>query len=96
MLLVAFLNMVSAMLIILLEKTSMIGLLKALGMRNRAVQHIFMLRSLASYGAVCCGGMRSGRGLRCCSDIPGSYGSTARGICSPGFRFISDGTGGSP
>lgn len=47
MLLVAFLNMVSAMLIILLEKTSMIGLLKALGMRNRAVQHIFMLRSLA-------------------------------------------------
>src|SRR5699024_10475580 len=38
MLLVAFLNMVSAMLIILLEKTSMIGVLKALGMRNGAVQ----------------------------------------------------------
>ena len=34
MLLVAFLNMVSAMLIILLEKTSMIGMLKALGMRK--------------------------------------------------------------
>lgn len=47
MLLVAFLNMVSAMLIILLEKTSMIGVLKALGMRNRAVQKVFMLRSLA-------------------------------------------------
>lgn len=46
MLLVAFLNMVSAMLIILLEKTSMIGILKALGMRNRAVQKVFMLRSL--------------------------------------------------
>ncbi|HIW98012.1 MAG TPA: ABC transporter permease [Candidatus Tidjanibacter gallistercoris] len=47
MLLVAFLNMVSAMLIILLEKTSMIGVLKALGMRNGAVQKVFLLRSLA-------------------------------------------------
>lgn len=46
MLLVAFLNMVSAMLIILLEKTSMIGVLKALGMRNRDVQKVFMLRSM--------------------------------------------------
>lgn len=46
MLLVAFLNMLSAMLIILLEKTSMIGVLKALGMRNGAVQKIFILRSL--------------------------------------------------
>lgn len=46
MLLVAFLNMLSAMLIILLEKTSMIGVLKALGMRNKAVQKIFILRSL--------------------------------------------------
>lgn len=45
MLLVAFLNMVSAMLIILLEKTSMIGVLKALGMRNRNVQKVFILRS---------------------------------------------------
>lgn len=46
MLAVAFLNMVSAMLIILLEKTSMIGILKALGMRNRDVQRVFMLRSM--------------------------------------------------
>lgn len=46
MLLVAFLNMVSAMLIILLEKTSMIGILKALGMRNWDVQKVFMLRSM--------------------------------------------------
>ena len=45
MLLVAFLNMVSAMLIILLEKTSMIGMLKALGMRNRAIRTVFILRS---------------------------------------------------
>lgn len=46
MILVAFLNMVSALLIILLEKTSMIGVLKALGMRNRDVQRVFVLRSL--------------------------------------------------
>lgn len=46
MLTVAFLNMVSAMLIILLEKTSMIGILKTLGMRNRDVQQVFLLRSM--------------------------------------------------
>lgn len=46
MLLVALLNMISAMLIILLEKTSMIGTLKALGMRNGAVRRIFLIRSL--------------------------------------------------
>ena len=33
------------MLIILLEKTSMIGMLKALGMRNRAIRTVFILRS---------------------------------------------------
>jgi lipoprotein-releasing system permease protein len=46
MLLVALLNMISAMLIILLEKTSMIGILKSLGMRNGAVRRIFLIRSL--------------------------------------------------
>lgn len=46
MLLVALLNMISAMLIILLEKTSMIGLLKALGMTNWSIQKVFIFRSL--------------------------------------------------
>lgn len=46
MLLVSLLNMISALLIILLEKTSMIGILKALGMTNGGVQKIFLLRSL--------------------------------------------------
>lgn len=46
MLAVALLNMISAMLIIMLEKTSMIGILKALGMRNGAVQKIFLYSSL--------------------------------------------------
>lgn len=45
MLLVALFNMVSALLIILLERTQMIGILKALGMTNRALRRMFILRS---------------------------------------------------
>ncbi len=45
MLLVALMNMVSALLIILLERTSMIGVLKALGMTNGALQKMFVIRS---------------------------------------------------
>ncbi len=45
MLLVALFNMVSALLIILLERTPMIGVLKALGMDNRALQKTFVIRS---------------------------------------------------
>lgn len=45
MLVVALFNMISALLIILLERTSMIGTLKALGMNNRALQKIFLIRS---------------------------------------------------
>lgn len=45
MLLVSLLNMVAAMLIILLERTGMIGVLKALGMDNRGLQRIFLIRS---------------------------------------------------
>ena len=45
MLLVAVFNMIAAMLIILLEKTSLIGILKALGMNNGAIQRMFIYRS---------------------------------------------------
>lgn len=45
MLTVALISMISALLIILLERTSMIGILKALGMRSGAVRKIFILRS---------------------------------------------------
>lgn len=45
MLLVALFNMISALLIILLERTSMIGILKALGMSNRSLQKMFVIRS---------------------------------------------------
>ena len=45
MIIVALFNMVTALLIILLEKTSMIGILKTLGMTNRGLQKIFLLRA---------------------------------------------------
>ncbi len=45
MLLVALLNMISALLIILLERTRMIGVLKAIGMSNPALQKMFLIRS---------------------------------------------------
>ncbi len=45
MLLVALFNMIAALLIILLERTPMIGVLKALGMGNRALQKLFVIRS---------------------------------------------------
>lgn len=47
MIAVAFLNMGAALLIILLEKTRMIGLLKALGMTDGALRLVFVLRSAA-------------------------------------------------
>lgn len=43
MLAVALLNMISALLIIIFERIRMIGTLKALGMRNGAVQRVFLL-----------------------------------------------------
>lgn len=45
MLLVALFNMTSALLILVLERTRMIGLLKALGMGNRQILKIFLYRA---------------------------------------------------
>lgn len=45
MLIVAFFNMTSALLVLVLERTRMIGLLKALGMRNGALRRIFLYRA---------------------------------------------------
>lgn len=47
MLIVALLNMISALLIIIFEKIQMIGVLKALGMRDGSIQRIFLWRSLS-------------------------------------------------
>ena len=45
MILVSLFNMISALLIILLERTSMIGILKSLGMNNLSLQRLFVIRS---------------------------------------------------
>lgn len=46
MLAVALLNMITALLIIIFERIKMIGTLKALGMRNRNIQRVFLWCSL--------------------------------------------------
>lgn len=45
MLTVAFFNMTSALLILVMERTRMIGLLKSLGMRNAVLRRIFLYRA---------------------------------------------------
>lgn len=59
MLLVAGINMISALLILILERTQTIGLFKAFGMQNRDIRRLFMLTG--SYIAVV--GMLIGNGL---------------------------------
>lgn len=46
MVIVAGINMISALLILILEKTNMIGILKALGLRNANLRNIFLLNAL--------------------------------------------------
>ena len=46
MVLVAGINMISALLILILEKTNMVGILKALGLANKSVRVIFFNVSL--------------------------------------------------
>lgn len=51
MLIVAVINMISALLIMILERTSMIGMLKALGASNWSIQQMFLLNALYLIGA---------------------------------------------
>ncbi|NGM61852.1 ABC transporter permease [Sphingobacterium sp. SGG-5] len=52
MVIVAIINMISALLITILERTSMIGILKSLGMKSRAIRKVFLYNSfyLIGYG----------------------------------------------
>ena len=46
MLIVSAFNMISGLLIIILDRTTMIGILKAIGMNNRGIRSIFMYQSI--------------------------------------------------
>ena len=50
MVVVAVINMISALLISILERSSMIGLLKALGMQNKRIRTVFLYNSLYLIG----------------------------------------------
>lgn len=45
LILVASITMISTLLILIIERTSMVGLLKALGATNKTIGHIFLIRS---------------------------------------------------
>lgn len=47
---IAVINMITALLILILERTAMVGMLKALGMRNGSIRRIFLISSLQIAG----------------------------------------------
>jgi lipoprotein-releasing system permease protein len=55
MLMVALINMISALLIMILERTTMIGMLKALGATNWTIQKVFLYNAmwLIGLGMLC-------------------------------------------
>lgn len=63
MILVAGITMISTLLILILERTSTIGILKALGMNNRSVRKIFLYQSVVIIGFGMLFGNLAGFGL---------------------------------
>ena len=95
MLVVAFFNMTSALLILVLERTRMIGLLKAFGMRNATLREVFLwraafvtLRGLA-WGNAAGAGRVSGAEIFPCRET-----QLRRATCSPKCPSRWGGAGG--
>jgi lipoprotein-releasing system permease protein len=63
MILVAIINMTSALLIIILERTRMIGILKALGAANKSIRRIFLIDAAYIMGIGIVSGVTLGLGL---------------------------------
>lgn len=63
MILVSVVNMITALLILILERGTMIGLVKSLGMSNRAVRRVFLRVSMRLTGAGLLWGNAAGIGL---------------------------------
>ncbi|GIS22038.1 MAG: hypothetical protein CM15mP122_5440 [Bacteroidota bacterium] len=50
MILVGLINMATALLVIVLERTKMIGLLKAIGFQNNSIRKIFLFNGMVILG----------------------------------------------
>ncbi len=73
MIVVALLNMITALLIIIFERIQMIGTLKALGMRNGAIQRVFLWRSLSVIVRGLAWGNAIGLGLMAVQHLTGIF-----------------------
>lgn len=73
MIVVALLNMITALLIIIFERIQMIGTLKALGMRNGAIQRVFLWRSLSVILRGLAWGNAVGLGLMAVQHFTGAF-----------------------
>lgn len=73
MIVVALLNMITALLIIIFERIQMIGTLKALGMRNGAIQRVFLWRSLSVIVRGLAWGNAIGLGLMAVQHLTGVF-----------------------
>ncbi len=71
MLLVSAITMVSTLLILILEKTNMIGILKAMGCTNRTIEKIFIVNALYITGRGLIWGNITGLGLMILQKVTG-------------------------
>lgn len=63
MMIIAVINMITALLILILERTNMVGILKSLGMSNGNIRRIFLINSLQIVLMGACSGTLLGVGI---------------------------------